>query len=92
MVHFIMWIIVSGLAGFIASKIINKTGEGMLLDVLLGIAGGFVGGAIVHRIPALSGLGGEGGMRGLIAELIVAAIGAAVLILIYNLIFRRSAA
>ena len=92
MVHFITWIIVSGIAGFIASKIINKTGEGMLLDILLGIAGGFVGGAIIHRIPAFSGLGGEGGMKGLVAEIIVAAIGAAVIILIYNLIFRRAKA
>lgn len=40
MIHFLMWIVVPGVAGLIASKIVNKTGEGLLLDVLLGIGGG----------------------------------------------------
>ena len=90
MIHFLMWIVVSGIAGLIASKIVNKTGEGLLLDVLLGIGGGLIGGAIVHRIPALSGLVGHSGMSGLITELVVAIIGAALLIIIYNMVFRRS--
>jgi uncharacterized membrane protein YeaQ/YmgE (transglycosylase-associated protein family) len=53
LVHFILWVVVSGIAGFIASKLVNKTGDGLLLDVLLGIGGGLIGGAIVRRIPAL---------------------------------------
>ena len=88
--HFVLWIVVSALAGLVASKIINKTGEGLLIDILLGIGGGFVGGAIVSRIPALSRLGSHGGVSGLITELVVAIFGAVLLIVIYNLVFRRS--
>jgi uncharacterized membrane protein YeaQ/YmgE (transglycosylase-associated protein family) len=90
-IHFIVWIVISGIAGFIASKIVNKTGSGLLLDILLGILGGFLGGFIVSRVPALSGLAGAGGMRGLIVEAIVAIIGAALIIFLWNLVFRRRA-
>ena len=89
--HFIMWIIVSGIAGLIASKIVNKSGSGLLMDILLGIVGGFVGGFIVGHIPALSGLGGRGGSGGLVVELIIAVIGAALVIFLYDMLFRRSA-
>ena len=37
----IAWIVLGLIAGFIASKIVNKTGEGMILDILLGIVGVF---------------------------------------------------
>jgi hypothetical protein len=40
----IAWIILGRIAGFIASKIVNRTGEGVVLDVLLGIGGAVVGG------------------------------------------------
>jgi len=67
MIHFIVWIVVSAIAGFVASKIINKSGSGLLMDIVLGIVGGFVGGFIVSHIPGLSGLGG-GGMGGFIVS------------------------
>jgi len=41
--HFLAWIVLGLLAGFIASKLINKTGEGFFLDIILGIAGAGVG-------------------------------------------------
>ena len=91
MIHFIVWIIVSGIAGFIASKIINKSGSGLLMDILLGIVGGFVGGFIVEHIPGLEGTGGQGGMGGFIVEVIVAIGGAMLVIFLYNLVFRRRA-
>jgi uncharacterized membrane protein YeaQ/YmgE (transglycosylase-associated protein family) len=90
MIHFLVWIVVSGLAGFIASRLINKSGSGLLMDVVLGIIGGFVGGFIVSHIPALSGLGG-GGMGGFIVEVIVAVLGAILVIFLYNMMFRRKA-
>ena len=40
------WIIVGLIAGFIGSKIVNKTGEGVVRDIILGIIGAFVGGWI----------------------------------------------
>ena len=44
------WIILGLIAGFIASKIVNKTGHGFLLDAVLGIVGGFI-------FDALGGIG-----------------------------------
>ena len=42
----IAWIVVGLIGGFLASKVVNKTGEGMLRDILLGIVGGIVGGVV----------------------------------------------
>ncbi|HEY3796919.1 MAG TPA: GlsB/YeaQ/YmgE family stress response membrane protein [Caulobacteraceae bacterium] len=91
MIHFLIWIVVSGIAGFVASKLINKSGSGLLMDIVLGIIGGFVGGLIVNHVPALSALGGRGGMMGLVVECVVAIAGAALVILLYNMLFRRKA-
>lgn len=91
MIHFLVWIVVSGFAGFVASKIINKSGSGLLMDIILGIVGGFVGGFIVNHIPGLSGLGGSGGMGGFIVEILVAIGGAMLVIWLYDMLFRRKA-
>ncbi len=40
------WIIFGLITGFIASKIVNDRGEGCLLDIVLGVVGALVGGAI----------------------------------------------
>jgi uncharacterized membrane protein YeaQ/YmgE (transglycosylase-associated protein family) len=41
----ILALIVLGLiAGFIGSKLVNKTGEGVILDIVLGVVGALVGG------------------------------------------------
>lgn len=88
--HFIIWIIISGIAGLIASKLVNKSGSGLVLDILLGIVGGFVGGFIVSHIPALSGLGGRNGSSSLVVELVIAILGAALVIFLYNMMFRRA--
>ena len=91
MIHFLVWIVVSGFAGFVASKLINKSGSGLLMDIVLGIVGGFVGGFIVNHVPALSALGGRGGMGGFIVEVIVAIAGAMLVIFLWNMMFRRKA-
>ena len=80
---FLVWIVLGLLAGFIASKIVNKRGEGILLDILLGIIGAVVGGI-------LFGLFGARGVSGLnLHSLIVAVIGAVVVLLIYHAVRRR---
>jgi len=38
------WIVLGLIAGFIGSKLVNKTGEGLIIDILLGIVGAVVGG------------------------------------------------
>jgi len=87
--HFIGWIIVSGVAGFVASKIINKSGSGLFMDILIGMVGGFVGGFIVNHLPFLEGLGGHSGFTAFFIELIVAILGAMLVIWLWDMIFRR---
>jgi uncharacterized membrane protein YeaQ/YmgE (transglycosylase-associated protein family) len=41
---FLAWIVLGLIAGFIASKMVNHTGEGIFLDIVLGIVGAVVGG------------------------------------------------
>jgi len=51
------WLILGLIAGFIGSKIVNKSGKGVLLDIVLGIVGAVVGGFLFsvvgrRRLPA----------------------------------------
>lgn len=79
------WIVLGLLAGFIASKLINKSGEGLFLDIILGIVGAVVGGFVFNAF-------GASGVTGLnVYSLFVAVIGAVVFLLIYHAIFRRRA-
>lgn len=78
------WIVLGLLAGFIGSKIVNKRGEGMVLDILLGIVGAIVGGWLFNRFGAV-------GVTGLnLYSLLVAVVGAVIVLLIYHVI-RRAA-
>ena len=77
------WIILGLIAGFIASKIVNKTGQGFLLDGVLGIVGAIVGGFI---FDALGGIGITGFN---LYSMIVATIGAIIVLWIYHTIFGR---
>ena len=78
----IAWIILGGVAGFIASKIVNKAGEGVFMDILLGIVGAVVGGFVFRQF-------GASGVTGLnLYSLLVAVIGAIVFLVIYHAIRR----
>ena len=69
-------------AGFIGSKIVNKTGEGILLDIVLGIVGAVVGGWLFNTF-------GAAGVTGLnLYSLLVAVTGAVVLLVVYHAIRR----
>ena len=46
------WIVLGLVAGFIASKIVNKSGEGVVLDIVLGIVGAVVGGFVFNAVGA----------------------------------------
>src|SRR6186713_1308993 len=79
----ISWIILGVIAGFLGSKIVNKSGQGILLDIVLGIVGAIVGGLIFSAF-------GASGVTGLnIYSLIVAVIGAVVVLWAYHQ-FSRS--
>ena len=76
------WIVLGLLAGFIGSKIVNKTGEGPILDILLGIVGAVIGGWLFNRF-------GAAGVTGLnLYSLVVAVIGSVVFLVTYHLIRR----
>ena len=81
---FLSWIVLGLLAGFIASKIVNKHGEGMLLDLVLGIVGAVVGGWVFVLV------GGTGVSGVNLHSLLVAVCGAIVVLLAYHGI-RRAA-
>src|SRR6185503_13970036 len=46
----IAWIVLGLIAGFIASKIVNKSGQGVIVDIVLGIIGAVVGGFIFSLV------------------------------------------
>ncbi len=80
----IAWLILGLVSGFIASKIVNRTGEGLVLDIVLGIVGAFVGGFIFNRFFGVAGVTGLN-----LYSMVVAVIGAVIVLLLYHLVFRR---
>ena len=81
----IAWIVLGLIAGFIASKLVNKSGEGMFLDILLGVVGAVVGGWLFRTfgMPGVTGLN--------IYSILIAVVGAAVFLIVYHALARRSA-
>jgi uncharacterized membrane protein YeaQ/YmgE (transglycosylase-associated protein family) len=79
---FIAWIVLGLIAGFIGSKLVNKRGEGFFLDIILGVIGAVVGGWVFSFF-------GRAGVSGLnLHSLIVAVIGAVLVLVIYHAIRR----
>jgi uncharacterized membrane protein YeaQ/YmgE (transglycosylase-associated protein family) len=79
----IAWIVLGLIAGFIASKIVNKTGEGVVMDVVLGIVGAVAGGFLFNLVGAT-------GVDGLnVWSLFVAALGAIVVLAIKHMVLGR---
>ena len=78
----IVWIILGLIAGFIASKIVNKEGEGLILDIVLGVIGAVVGGW-------LFGFFGAGGVTGFnLYSMFVAIVGAIIVLVVYHAVRR----
>ena len=79
----IAWIVLGLIAGFIGSKIVNKTGEGLLVDIGLGIVGAVVGGLLFNLL-------GASGVTGInIYSIVVAVIGAVVVLVVFHAITGR---
>jgi uncharacterized membrane protein YeaQ/YmgE (transglycosylase-associated protein family) len=77
------WLVLGLIAGFIASKIVNKSGEGVVLDIVLGIVGALVGGWVFNTF-------GQAGVTGLnLYSMLVAVVGAVVVLVVYHALFRR---
>ena len=82
----IAWIILGGLAGFIASKLVENTGQGLLLDIVLGIVGAAVGGYVISLLGAAPVTGFN------IYSMFVAVVGAVIVLAIYHLVIGRRGA
>lgn len=79
------WIVLGLIAGFIGSKIVNKHGDGVFLDIILGIIGAVVGGWLFSAF----GMSRATGLN--VYSLLVAVVGAVVVLVVYHaLIGRRS--
>ena len=78
------WIIFGLIAGFIASKIVNKQGEGLFLDIILGVVGAVVGGYLVSFFT-----GGQWQNHFDIPSMIVSIVGAVIVLFLYHAIFGR---
>ena len=77
------WLVLGLIAGFIASKVVNKSGEGVVLDIVLGIVGALVGGWLFTNF-------GAAGVTGLnLYSMLVAVVGAVVVLVVYHAIFSR---
>lgn len=79
------WIVLGLISGFIASKLVNKTGEGFVLDVVLGIVGAIVGGFVFAQF------GGMGVTGFNLYSMFVAVIGAVIVLVLYHALFSRRA-
>jgi uncharacterized membrane protein YeaQ/YmgE (transglycosylase-associated protein family) len=75
---FLAWIVLGLVAGFIGSKLVNKSGEGFILDIILGIVGAIAGGWLFNLV-------GASGVTGLnLYSLLVAVVGAVVVLVLYH--------
>jgi uncharacterized membrane protein YeaQ/YmgE (transglycosylase-associated protein family) len=78
--NLISWLLLGLIAGFIASKLVNKSGEGIVLDIILGILGAVVGGWIFNQM-------GSAGVTGFnVWSIVVSVVGAIVVLLIWHAI------
>lgn len=77
------WIVLGLIAGFIASRIVNHAGQGLVVDILLGIVGAVIGGFLFNQF-------GEPGVSGLnLYSLLVAVVGAVVVLCLYYALMGR---
>jgi len=87
--NFIVWLIVGGLLGWIASKIMRTDAQqGIFLNIVVGVVGAFLGGWL---IAPMLGSGTINQNDFSVMSLVASLIGAVILLAIVNLIFRRRA-
>lgn len=87
MINILAWIIVGGIAGWLASLVVEGSGLGILGNIIVGIVGALIGGFILSLL--LPGTFGFSGFS--IGSLVVAFIGAVILLLIVKVFTGRRA-
>ena len=79
------WLVVGLVAGFIGSKVVNRTGEGLVRDIILGVLGAVAGDALFTQL-------GYVGVTGVnLASIVVAAIGAILILVVYHAVMGKRA-
>ncbi len=79
------WLVLGLIAGFLASKIVNHTGSGVLMDIVLGIVGALVGGWLFTTFGGMPITGFN------LYSMFVAVVGAVVVLVVYHAVFGRRA-
>jgi uncharacterized membrane protein YeaQ/YmgE (transglycosylase-associated protein family) len=82
---FLAWIVLGLIADFIGSKIVNRQGEGLFLDIILGIVGAVVGGWL------FTGFGGTPVSGVNLHSLFVAVVGSILVLVVWHALVRRRA-
>jgi uncharacterized membrane protein YeaQ/YmgE (transglycosylase-associated protein family) len=82
-VSWLAYIIIGGIAGWVAGKIVKGSGSGIIMNIVIGIIGGFIGGLILEWLN----VNVEGGRR--IFTFFVSLLGAVILLWIVGL-FRKT--
>jgi uncharacterized membrane protein YeaQ/YmgE (transglycosylase-associated protein family) len=80
----IAWLVLGLIAGFIGSKLVNKQGEGMMMDIVLGIVGAVVGGFVAQ----FAGFSGITGLN--LYSILIAVVGSVLVLVLYHAVNRRS--
>ena len=82
---FLAWIVLGLIAGFVGSKLVNHSGEGFFLDIILGIVGAVVGGWLFSAFGAVPVSGVN------LYSLLVAVVGSVIVLVIWHALRRKSA-
>jgi uncharacterized membrane protein YeaQ/YmgE (transglycosylase-associated protein family) len=86
MINFIVWIIVGGIIGWLASMVMRTNAQqGILLNIIVGIVGAFVAGIV---LTPLLGIGTINQNNFSLPALLVSLVGAVILLAVVNLISR----
>lgn len=87
--NFIIWLVVGGLIGWVASMIMRTDGQqGIFLNIIVGIVGAFLGGWLISPLVGVPTINQNAFSIG---ALVVSLLGAVILLAIVNL-FRRGTA
>jgi uncharacterized membrane protein YeaQ/YmgE (transglycosylase-associated protein family) len=81
---FLAWIVLGLISGFIGSKIVNKRGEGIFLDIILGIVGAIIGGLLWSTVGGTPVTGVN------FHSIFVAVIGSIVVLVAWHALRRRA--
>lgn len=77
--HFIVFLIIGGIAGALAGRVVSGHGYGIFLDVVVGVIGALIGGWLLSALLGISG-------GGLIISFIAAFVGAVILLMLLRLV------